>query len=119
MENHVVVRTAHLNHKGSLFGGQMLLWVDECAYMAAMMDFPGRNFVTRAISKVEFKKPVVNGSILRFKSDKIEQGSSSVTYKVNVFALKPGETEGELVFDTEVIFVAIDEKGNKTLLNFD
>ena len=30
MENHVLVRTRHLNHKGNLFGGQMLLWVDEC-----------------------------------------------------------------------------------------
>ena len=43
MQNHQVVRTAHLNHQGSLFGGQLLQWVDECAYMAAKKDLYAKN----------------------------------------------------------------------------
>ncbi len=68
MENYNLVRPEHLNHHGSLFGGQLLSWVDECAWMAAARDFPNCTFVTRAMDRIEFKHQVKNGSILRLLS---------------------------------------------------
>jgi len=116
MQNHYVVRTEHLNHKGNLFGGQLLQWVDECAYMAAKKDYPQHNLVTRAMSEVEFKKGITNGSILQINADKERIGNSSVTYKVEVFSFPPDEKGGELAFETRVTFVAIDEFGEKVPL---
>jgi len=116
MENHVVVRTGHLNHKGSLFGGQLLLWVDEAAYIAAMKDFPRNSFVTRAFADVQFKSPVQNGSILRFACNNVKVGESSVVYEVKVFEHPPGEEVINLVFETNVAFVAVDNQGNKAKL---
>ena len=116
MENHVIVRTEHLNHRGSLFGGQMLLWVDESAYMAAIKDYPHVRLVTRAISNIEFKKPVTNGSVCRIISEKINEGNSSVTYGVIVYAQEPDTTETELVLKTQITFVAVDKDGNKVSL---
>jgi acyl-CoA hydrolase len=113
MENHNVVRTEHLNHKGSLFGGQLLRWVDECAYMAAKMQFPQYNLVTRAMAQVEFRKGIHNGTILRFESNLENVGTSSATYKVEVFAYPPYEPGGDLVFETRVTFVAVDDYGEK------
>ena len=113
MENHVLVRTEHLNHKGNLFGGQLLLWVDECAYMSAVKDYPNLKFVTRAISKVEFKCSVPNGAVLKFVSDNVKVGNTSVTYKVSVHSHAPEESESVPVFETEVTFVAIDDYGDK------
>jgi len=116
MQNHYVVRTEHLNHKGNLFGGQLLQWVDECAYMAAKKDFPEHNLVTRAMSEVEFKKGITNGSILQINADQERVGNTSVTYKIEVLSYPPEERGGELVFETHVTFVAIDDFGEKAPL---
>ncbi|HSO80381.1 MAG TPA: hotdog domain-containing protein, partial [Chromatiaceae bacterium] len=35
MESYKVVRPEHLNHFGHLFGGCLLKWVDEIAWIAA------------------------------------------------------------------------------------
>src|SRR5574344_538715 len=48
MQFNTLVRSEHLNHNGKLFGGYMLLWVDEYAYIAAITEYPGARFVTRA-----------------------------------------------------------------------
>jgi acyl-CoA hydrolase len=40
MQTFTTVRPEHLNYHGFLFGGQLLLWVDEFAWMAAARDNP-------------------------------------------------------------------------------
>ena len=47
MDNYIIVRTEHLNQHGHLFGGQMLLWIDEFCWIAAAIDFPTKKLVTR------------------------------------------------------------------------
>lgn len=113
MENYNLVRPEHLNHKGYLFGGQMLSWVDECAWMAATRDFPGSSFVTRAMDKIEFRHQVKNGSILRFNVKKNRSGNTSVTYLVEVFEDDRTGIDEKLAFVTMVTFVSIDENGVK------
>ena len=113
MENYNLVRPEHLNHHGSLFGGQLLSWVDECAWMAAARDFPLSRFVTRAMDSIEFKHQVKNGSILRFHLIKTRQGNTSVTYLVEVYEVERSSVEEILAFSTSVTFVSVDERGNK------
>ena len=45
MENHRLVLPEHLNHYGFLFGGHLLKWVDEFAYIAATIEYPNFTFV--------------------------------------------------------------------------
>ena len=45
MINHKLVLPERLNHYGYLFGGYLLHWVDEYAYITANLDFPGHRFV--------------------------------------------------------------------------
>lgn len=116
MNTFALVRTEHLNHHGYLFGGQMLKWVDELAWLAASRDYAGSSLVTRAIEQVEFRKRVVNGSILRFEIERGKQGKSSVCYQVEVFADSPGSREEESVFFTRITFVSIDADGDKAPL---
>lgn len=113
MDNYNLVRPEHLNHHGSLFGGQLLSWVDECAWMAATREFPGYSFVTRAMDKIEFRHPVQNGSILRFHSVNTRTGSSSVKYLVEVYEDYRTLDKEILAFSTTVTFVSVDVKGNK------
>jgi acyl-CoA hydrolase len=113
VNNYTIVRFEHLNQHDSLFGGQMLSWVDEFAWLTAARDFSGHRLVTRAMDRISFEKAVPNGSILRFHILPCKQGNSSITYNVDVFADTP-ETEGEfLVFSTKITFVSLTAEGEK------
>lgn len=113
MENHKLVLPEHLNHYGYLFGGTLLKWVDEISYIAATLDFPGCNFVTIGMDRVEFRKSVKLGSILRFDASQVRLGNSSVEYGVSVFREDIVTGTGELIFSTRITFVSIDEEGRK------
>ena len=113
MENYNLVRPEHLNHHGYLFGGQMLSWVDECAWMAAAREFSGCTFVTRAMDKIEFRHQVKNGSILRFDAQRTRLGNTSVTYLVEVYEDERSGTTEKLAFSTSVTFVSVDQWGDK------
>lgn len=113
MENYNLVRPEHLSHHGSLFGGQLLSWVDECSWMAAVKDYPHCDFVIRAMDKIEFKHNVKNGSILRFSSRKIKLGNSSVTYLVEAFENDRSTKEEQMAFSAFVTLVAVNKQGEK------
>ncbi|MGD0283399.1 MAG: hotdog domain-containing protein, partial [Dissulfurispiraceae bacterium] len=61
MENYKLVLPEHLNQFGYLFGGNLLKWVDEVAWIAASLDFPGCKFVTIGMDRVEFRKSIKQG----------------------------------------------------------
>ncbi len=113
MDNFTIVRTEHLNHHGYLFGGAMLKWVDEFAWLVASLDFPGCTLVTIGMNDIDFKERVLNGSILRFRILPRKQGRTSVRYAVDVYADEPGAKVEKQVFSTEITFVRLDEKGDK------
>jgi acyl-CoA hydrolase len=116
MDNYTLVRSEHLNHHGVLFGGVMLKWVDEFAWLTASLDFPHCTLVTIAMDNIQFHHRVPNGSILRFHILRRHQGVTSVQYDVDVFADEPGADSEKQVFSTFVTFVRIDENGGKTPL---
>lgn len=116
MNQHKLVLPEHLNHYGYLFGGNMLKWVDEYAWIAASLDYPGCEFVTISMDKVEFRKGVENGTILRFEIERAAEGNTSVSYAVEVFADSINTGEEERVFSTQVTFVCLDSAGNKRSL---
>ncbi|MFP4162636.1 MAG: acyl-CoA thioesterase [Chitinispirillaceae bacterium] len=117
METYCLVRPEHLNHHGYLFGGQMLRWADEFAWLAASKEFAGKVLVTRAMDSSDFRKRVVNGAILRFVIMRKSLGETSVTYSVEVFADEPGSRIEVDVFCTCVTFVAVDGQGRKIPLS--
>ena len=119
MDTFTIVRPEHLNHHGTLFGGQMLKWVDENAWLVAALDYPGRHLVTRAMDKIEFKTGVPPGSILRFSICRAREGTTSVTYSIEVYAHSSDtqSTKDEVpVFSTAVTFACVDRNGRKSPL---
>ena len=116
MQFKALVRPEHLNQHGSLFGGYMLLWVDEYAYIAALEEYPRGRFVTRGMEAAEFSRPVQCGALLTFEVTRCRTGNSSVTYQVMVHARNMADTAETPVFRTCVTLCAVDENGHKTLL---
>jgi acyl-CoA hydrolase len=114
MDHRKLVLPEHLNDQGSLFGGYLLKWMDEFAYITASMEFPGNRFVTIALNNVEFKHQIRCGQILRFSITNSGLGNTSAEYRVEVFGeIKEAEEKGAL-FATTITFVNITEDGKKT-----
>lgn len=111
METHRLVLPGDLNHYGSLFGGRMLAWVDEAAWIAASAEFPHCQFVTIAMDKVEFRQGVGDGTILRINCVRTKKGRTSLTYQVSVTDVRNAPEVP--VFQTNVTFVSVDDRGGK------
>lgn len=110
MENHRLVLPEHLNQYGFLFGGYLLMWVDEVAWMAASLDFSDCHFVTVGMKAVAFHRTVKQGTILRFETKLINRGNTSVTYSVSVL------NDQVEIFSNSVTLVRINESGEKQSL---
>ncbi len=114
MQNYKLVLPENLNHYGYLLGGYLLQWVDEVAWIAATLDYPGRRFVTVGMDKVEFHESILEGTILRFDVNRTREGTTSASYLVEV--AKEGRAQGS-AFSTTVTMVRVNAEGAKTPLS--
>ena len=92
----------------------MLQWIDEFAYIAANLEFPGRQFVTIELDNVEFRHRINNGQILKFDIQLARQGKTSVRYNVKVYGERLDQDRELVLFETHITFVNIDRSGRKT-----
>ena len=113
MTSYRLVMPGDMNHYGFLFGGKMLMWVDEVAWMAVSADYPGCSFVTVGMGEVSFRKSVHPQSVLRFETVRKRAGRTSVTYRVEVFRRHVESREETSVFTTDITFVRVDRDGGK------
>jgi len=116
MEHHKIVLPADLNDYGNLFGGTLLKWVDEIAYIRVSLDFPGQHFVTIGLDNVEFRHPIKQGQILKFRCEKTRVGNTSVTYHVQVVGARYNTESDTVLFENNISFVCIGDNGSKTLI---
>ncbi|MCB1614552.1 MAG: hypothetical protein KDI30_00935 [Pseudomonadales bacterium] len=114
MNHYKLVLPEYLNPGGSLFGGYLLKWIDEVAFITANLEFPGNRLVTIALDDVLFKYRITNGEILRFQVNQTRLGTTSVAYNVQVFA--EGENKDRMVFETQITFVNTCSEGQKAPL---
>jgi len=110
METHRLVLPSDLNHYGFLFGGRLLAWIDEASWIAASLDYPHCQFVTKAMDTVTFHHSVREGTILQIKCEKKHEGTTSAQYSVTVTDQKVGSRP---IFSTCVTFVSVDDSGAK------
>jgi acyl-CoA hydrolase len=114
MDHRKLVLPEHLNDQSSLFGGYLLKWLDEFAYITASLEYPGNRFVTIALNNVTFKHPIECGQILCFSVRRKSLGKTSVEYRVEVFGEKDQANDNAVLFATEITFVNVTATGGKT-----
>lgn len=95
---------------GNLFGGNMLAWIDESAYIFAKSRVENEFIVTRSIDHVLFKEPIKVGDIVEFWCSKPEFKETSVNFYIHAFV---NGKEYKKVFEALCVFVAVDKKGRK------
>ena len=83
-----LVMPQHTNVVGTLFGGQMVSWMDIAAAKAAHRFLKGTDAdvaVTRAIDSIEFTQPVHVGNWVNFEATIIQTGNSSIVIQVDAY----------------------------------
>ncbi len=119
MQHYKIVLPEHLNDYGFLFGGNLLKWVDEIAYIRVSLDLPEQKFVTVGLEEVAFRHQIVKGQILCFQCCQTRIGTTSVTYNVQVFGERYQRKKHKVLFETHITFVCVDDEGNKTPIQTD
>lgn len=106
----VPARPRDANPGGSIFGGWIMSYVDIAGSIPALARAQGP-VVTRAVDSFEFKKPVFIGDMISCYADIIDEGMTSVTVQVDVYAerMEAGISECIKVTEARLIYVAIDE----------
>ena len=100
------------NRHGTIFGGVLLANIDLAGAVAAQREVqlrggnPKASFVTVALNRVEFKKPVLVGDVVRFETRIVRLGRTSVTVHVDVVAERGADTIH--VTEAEAVFVGVD-----------
>jgi len=103
------------NSQGTVFGGIILSYIDMAGAIEAHRHTRMDRFVTVAMREVIFHKPVFVGDLVSFYAETLGIGTTSITVRVIVEAERVGaSTEQVRVTEAEVVYVAVDEKRQKT-----
>lgn len=95
------------NKYGTIFGGIILAHIDLAGAIEARASCGPHNFVTVAMNKVVFHKPVFVGDVVSFYTETLKIGRTSVTVKVLVEATRADARQTVKVTEAEVVFVAV------------
>ncbi len=101
------------NPQGTLFGGQLVAWMDKAAGIAAMRRARGQ-VVTAAIENIEFKVPILVGDLVELNATVVGVGRTSMRVEVEVFREGPYGVDRELCTIGRFTMVALDENRRPT-----
>ena len=102
----VVMMPKDTNPHGTIFGGVLLANIDMAGAIGAQHEVlirggnPRATFVTVAINRVEFKKPVLVGDVVKFQTTLVKFGRTSVTMGIEVI-VERGAGAGALIPDAQ------------------
>jgi len=103
------------NSAGTVFGGVILSYFDMAGAIEAHRRTAMPRFVTVAMREVIFHKPVFVGDLVSFYAETIGIGTTSITIRVIVETERIGASKEQVrVTEAEVVYVAVDEKRQKT-----
>ena len=113
----VVPMPADSNPSGDIFGGWVMSHVDIAGSIPAIRLARGR-VATVAVNSFVFRQPIMIGDLVSFYAETVRIGKTSITVRVIVEAERISEeTERVRVTEAEVVYVAVDENRQKTMID--
>ena len=97
-----------LNPRGYLHGGQMLKWIDEEGGIHAGLELNTGLIVTKYISDIDFKFPVILGDVVEIGMQTVEIGKTSCTLACEVRSLHADKVV--LTID-KIVYVRVNKYG--------
>jgi acyl-CoA thioesterase YciA len=103
-------KTLDVGLRRTLFGGNMMAWMDEAASIFAHKHTGEELMVTLKFGEIRFVRPVKEGHIVEFYVDNVKVGRTSISFEIE------GWTDNNLVVKTSVVFVAADENNRPKII---
>lgn len=104
----VLMMPRDTNAHGTIFGGVILSYLDQAGAIEARRQ--GAMFVvTVSMDKVVFHEPVQVGDLVSFYTETLRIGTTSVTIKVMVEAVRARSLEKVTVTEAQVVYVNVGE----------
>jgi acyl-CoA hydrolase len=100
----------HTNQLGTLFGGQLMYWIDICASLSAEKH-TGKVCVTASVDKIDFHHPVKLGDAVTLLSSVNRVFNTSLEVGVKVFAQSFKEGTTKHTNSAYLTFVCVDAEG--------
>ena len=102
----------NLNRAGTIFGGDVLLWMDRLATYTARHFTRNRNMVTIAMNRIFFKQPIFSTDLVQMKARVVYVRNFTLEVEIAVTLERPG---GERVPSHSGTFIVLnyDEAGFK------
>jgi len=113
-----LIKPVDLNARGTLFGGQLLKWIDEEAAIFAICQLSTANhtphtnsIVTKIISEIDFVNTAKQGDVIEIGCGLIGFGKTSITFACEV---RNKNTQQTIVKVDKIVFVVVDKDGKPT-----
>ncbi len=78
------VKPQDLNPNQTLFGGQLLAWIDEEAALYTIVQLENSKIVTKYMSEINFTASAKQGDVVEIGIEVVKFGTSSLTLKCEV-----------------------------------
>lgn len=108
-----MIRPQHTNARGSVFGGEVMAWVDTVAATCAMRHC-GKAVVTASIDSLHFLAPIPLGWVACLDASVNYASKTSCEIGVKVTAYNPISSEQHHTASAYLTFVALDSNGRPT-----
>lgn len=109
-----IVAGEHLNPNGTLFGGYLMCWLDEVAFMCAQKYSGQSGCVTASIDNITFKTPIRMGEHVVLTAFVNAVGHSSMEIEVQIEKEDHVTGKREYTHSAHLTFVCLNEKQRPT-----
>ncbi|MGQ1891194.1 acyl-CoA thioesterase [Thermophagus sp. OGC60D27] len=106
-----------LNANETLFGGEIMKWMDETAFICATRATRQKMF-TASVEKVEFKAPVKENSIVEIIANVKNAGPVKLEVEVELYAESLYDDEKALAAKALFVMIALNDRDKVTRLSF-
>ena len=103
-----MIAARDLNSNGTLFGGRVLDWIDEEAFIFASCQLESTSVVTRTMSEINFVATARQGEVIEVGMEVVSLGRTSITLRCEV---RNRQTKRTITAVERIVFVLVDENG--------
>jgi acyl-CoA hydrolase len=102
------IKPEDLNPNGTLFGGQLLAWIDEELALYSIIQLENSRVVTKHMSEINFRSSAKQGDIIEIGIDIVKFGNTSLTLQCEVRNMMTRET---IISISSTTMVSLGENG--------
>jgi len=98
-----------LNDHNTLFGGTVMQWMDEVAYITATR-FAKKKMVTVSVDHIKFLKPIKPGTIAEIIGKVVKTGNVKIEIQIEIYTEDIQSDQRQKSVTAQFIFAAVDHE---------